>query len=534
MTDKIKNAGFVFRMFMIQNRGYFAIGISTIILLMYWLLRYFKADIDTVNDTYMGIKAFYCILAVVAFIFSIGLGIVIKRMKELNWQVLMFVITMSLGLLYMFVLPPFGSPDESSHFASAYRVSNTIMFKDVIDENGKVLVRNGDISQNITAYPTVNSYKYIISDFFKTDKSNGVLPHYSECVKTTPMAYLPQALGITVARLLNLGYIGLVMMGRLFNLTAVSICMSFAIKWIPFGKRLIFVLGTLPMTMNLISSYSYDGFIMAMSFMFIAYCGKLAYEKEIVETKDIVIIALLLALLAPCKIIYAPIVGVCLIVKKSKFSSTKQYLLSVLVVAVAVVGAMIIVNASVLTSYVSADTSDAVVSWSGEQMYTISYLLENPNEFIGIMVNTIKEMTNTYYRMMIGTSLGSLDPELMLDNKFIYSFTALLILSIVPVAGEKRYKVSGITNIWSVFLFVLMSLLILFSMLIAWTPIGYGCIAGVQGRYFIPIVPLVLLPICNNKWFMLNINPSKFIIYATCIGNLLVLFRMFSCVIMSA
>lgn len=531
MADRVKNAGFALKTFMIQNRGYFVIAAATMIVFAYWLLRYFKADIDTVNDTYVGIKAFYCALAVVALAICIGLGIAIKRMKEVNWPILLFVITMSVGLLYMFVLPPFGSPDESSHFATAYRVSNTIMFKDVIDENGKVLVRNGDISENINAYPNVESYEYIMSDFFKADKSDGVLPHYSECVKTTPLAYLPQALGITIARIINFGYLGLVMLGRLFNLIAVSVCMSFAVKWIPFGKRLMFLLCTLPMTMNLIASYSYDGFIISMSFMFIAYCMKLAYEKEVVETKDIIIVAVLIALLAPCKIIYAPIVGVCLIVKKSKFKNTKQYLLSVLTVVVAVVGAMLIVNASVLTSYVSADTSEAVVSWSGDQMYTISYLIQNPVEFVGIMLSTIKEMSYTYYRMMIGTSLGSLDPDLMLDNKIIYSFSALLILSIIPVVGEKKYKVSNITNAWSMFLFVLISLLIMFSMLIAWTPIGYGYIAGVQGRYFIPVVPLLLLPICNSKLFTLNVNPSKFIVYASCIMNLLALFRVFSCVI---
>ena len=43
------------------------------------------------------------------------------------------------------------------------------------------------------------------------------------------------------------------------------------------------------------------------------------------------------------------------------------------------------------------------------------------------------------------------------------------------------------------------SLMVIAIMWIAWTPISYEIIEGVQGRYFIPIVPLIYLAVANNK-----------------------------------
>lgn len=41
---------------------------------------------------------------------------------------------------------------------------------------------------------------------------------YQMPVRTTPLAYVPQAMGIALARMLGLGGLGLLFMGRLFNL----------------------------------------------------------------------------------------------------------------------------------------------------------------------------------------------------------------------------------------------------------------------------------------------------------------------------
>lgn len=38
----------------------------------------------------------------------------------------------------------------------------------------------------------------------------------------------------------------------------------------------------------------------------------------------------------------------------------------------------------------------------------------------------------------------------------------------------------------------------MFSMLLAWTPVGSSVINGVQGRYLLPILPVLLLTLKND------------------------------------
>ena len=40
------------------------------------------------------------------------------------------------------------------------------------------------------------------------------------------------------------------------------------------------------------------------------------------------------------------------------------------------------------------------------------------------------------------------------------------------------------------------------SMLLGWTPKGFTYIAGIQGRYFLPILPLILLFFAAQKYFV--------------------------------
>ncbi len=60
----------------------------------------------------------------------------------------------------------------------------------------------------------------MLRELFTKEAGSGTTVRFEAPVNTTPVVYLPQALGISFARVLHLGYIPLVYMGRLFNLLA--------------------------------------------------------------------------------------------------------------------------------------------------------------------------------------------------------------------------------------------------------------------------------------------------------------------------
>ena len=79
-------------------------------------------------------------------------------------------------------------------------------------------------------------------------------------------------MGITLARALGLGSIGLLFLGRLFNLLFYTGMGYLTMRRMPFGKEVVFGVGLLPMTLNLVSSMSYDVMILAMTAYFTAVC----------------------------------------------------------------------------------------------------------------------------------------------------------------------------------------------------------------------------------------------------------------------
>ena len=62
----------------------------------------------------------------------------------------------------------------------------------------------------------------------------------------TPLAYWPQALGFVLARLLGLGSLVLLYLGRLFNLLFFAATGFLTLRRLPFGKTAVFAVYLLP------------------------------------------------------------------------------------------------------------------------------------------------------------------------------------------------------------------------------------------------------------------------------------------------
>ena len=70
---------------------------------------------------------------------------------------------------------------------------------------------------------------------------------------------------------------------------------------------------------------------------------------------------------------------------------------------------------------------------------------------------------------------------------------------------------------------------IMLSMLIAWTPVSSRVILGVQGRYFLPFLPVLLLALKNHT-VVLTKDKNRSILYLMCCLNGYALVRLFSIV----
>ena len=84
-----------------------------------------------------------------------------------------------------------------------------------------------------------------------------------------------------------------------------------------------------------------------------------------------------------------------------------------------------------------------------------------------------------------------------------------LVLLISALKKEEN-KIDGRMRILFICINSIVFFLVLLSMCIYWTPLGYDHIEGVQGRYFIPIIYTIII-IINNKKICLKENIYKYI-----------------------
>jgi uncharacterized membrane protein len=130
---------------------------------------------------------------------------------------------------------------------------------------------------------------------------------------------------------------------------------------------------------------------------------------------------------------------------------------------------------------------------------------------------------------MLGKYLGW--GLIQVPSIYVCSFLTLLVLSIFKEENEgtsMNYK----TKLWIAFIVILVFALVNVSMLFTWTPMSQPYISGVQGRYLLPILPLVLLLFRNNI-ITLKRNINNLLIFVICLTQVLTIWNVFITMISS-
>ena len=189
---------------------------------------------------------------------------------------------------------------------------------------------------------------------------------------------------------------------------------------------------------------------------------------------------------------------------------------------------MLLVNSQTIAAYTTA--TDTVVSWAEEQGYSLTYLIHNPGRLVTLFYNTLLWQGAYLHQTMIGSALGNLDAGLGAPYLVVMVLTGCLILLALKKPGETQLMTTG-NRIWTVIVCAGCAGLTMLSMLIAWTPMSSSVISGVQGRYFLPFLPALLL-ICKNDRLILTKDINRSILYFMLVLNSYVLFRTFAAVVL--
>ena len=490
-----------------------------------------KASVTETGNTWL--FGWYAGLGALVLAAAVFLGYELFIRRKMTLEALFAVSVLCLGGIYSLVLPPLSAPDEVSHYISAYECSNRLMGLPSVNEKGLIQIRPEDawledvadvladdgsaeggdekpviLGQSLTeeTYRRIHEERSgeneaVHRENVQSSSSQGagqMASSYQFSVRTTPLAYWPQALGFVLARLLGLGSLILLYLGRLFNLLFFAATGFLTLRRLPFGKTAVFAVYLLPMNLHLVSSLSYDVLITAFCGYFTAVCMDLAYKADRVKWKDVVLLAFLLAVMGPCKMVYGVIAGLCLLIPVKKFGGWGRWTASAAGVLGAFAAAMAAVNLGTVSMYTQAE--DSYIAWAGETGYTFAELLHRPLHVLKMCYDTLAWKGTQLFEGMIGGSLGNQDPVLNTPTVIILALCTILVVLALKKPGEEVMFSTG-NRLWIWFLALLLLGALMFSMLLAWTPRSASMIEGVQGRYLLPSFRRFCLHSAAAGWY---------------------------------
>lgn len=483
-----------------------------------------KQDYDLCIRTHSSTSPFitniYIVFALVAIVFLGGIFYLIFN-KTITIEKAFLISVLVLGIGYMFMVTPYSGFDEPAHIETAYRYSNDLMGIGHSTENGGLLKRGDDTPAGLTYGGTISSmYRTVYDNFFDLVDDEKLYESEGRDVGEPPYLYAPGALAITAARVLKLGQIPTLYLGRFVNLLCYSLLIYLAIKKIPFGKLVLFSAGLLPMALHQAASFSYDGMIMALGFLFTAYCLRVAFSKEKITKMDYICLGLFGALLAPSKTVYVVLCGLCLIIPKKRYEDSKKYYKIIFGVLFICALSFVVFN---LTRALGVLSQTEATSISNTSAYTFGEIIEHPMQYLRIFLNTIRLLG-------INFLTGSISAlwQVPISEFITVTFIVILILSSFCKDDEEPYLERG-RKLWGAMIFFGI-IILLYMAGYTWTPNTSTIIEGVQGRYLLPIMPLGLL-LLRNRSLVYKKDITRSLMFTVCFLQVITLLNGFIAIV---
>ena len=523
------------------------------------------------------VTKFYWVIALLALIL-IGAGWWLFTGKKCPLHRMVFCFVLALGILFNMVLPPYSAPDEQFHINQSFTLASTIYNPYLPVAQSQIhssLRRPSDVDVIVQdGETTVFTWQHIAKNLLTTNSDPFThTQDYDEYqVDSSYTMYWISALGVLAGFLLRLGFIPTLFLGRLTNLVFFAFLAAWAVKRTPVAKAVFASVALLPMTLHLAASYSRDSNLLALCLLFAALVLDLAFgPREKIGWKQLILPALAGLLIVPSKIVYFPLALLVFLIpaaRLGRFSKAFKggFLALCLVIFFFNAGGQVILNdfmsgntqvaAGAASTSVSAEITETAESTSEPAQsapesaaqstasvpessegattpqteeapvqddsvcYTLPYILSHPLDTLELAIRSVVENGDHYVKTLIGGTLSYFDPGVQIAWTWVAALMILLVLAWLQPGFE--------LPVWAKVVCLLIGLAccgLAVLGCISWTPTYYTTIYGLQGRYFLPVLSLLLL--ARPKRLLLQTDCTRGLIYAVTLVDILVLFNAF-------
>jgi uncharacterized membrane protein len=410
------------------------------------------------------------------------------------------VLAIIFGLSFVFGVHPLYGNDEIVHFPRAYQISEGNLWTDHLrgyDYGGQVPVQikqfNDSYREQVQSDSKETTRLEEIQARYDTEKLTDQAREelaFSSAGVYSPWSYIPSSLGVMTARLMNLSLNWFVYMGRLLTLLTYIALVYAAIKFLPFGKLFLVVVALLPTSLTQAANLGMDGLVNGFSWLIIALTLAVFTGKLRLSTKVVSLLGFLSLFLATTKQAYGLIALLPLLIpaRLYPFSYRLVWLWR------GILGGVLLITGLWYIGYTShiAEMLHFVQrpGLNINEADQLHYIFQHPIQFIAmILIQPFTLWGANVWAGIVGviTNRTIFLPIVVILGLFATMFVALFERERPHIAKRDKLFIVGASAVAFAGTFVLINL----ALYIAFTRVGYDHVEGLQGRYFLPLLPLV-------------------------------------------
>lgn len=413
--------------------------------------------------------------------------------------------------------------DEQIHFMTTYQLS----FRGNASETNDAVVRMQErIPKDM--YNTLEEKQLFIQYMNNAYNQNKEMTEKTVGWNYRQTGYINQAAALCIGRHLNLSFYQLFLLGKAINLLTYLVLMFLAIKITPVYKNVLLLLAMIPTQIFIASTYTYDVIVHAGLMFGFACWAKIVFGEKQKRSSILIAVSIFVLLLASLsKAVYVPLVLLCCLIPKEKFSSERQFRLFWGIVLLGCAVVVMTFSVPLIRYTINGQTGIMTDSRGGDTdaVLQLQSILRHPAVYVKMLITSIIEALSDF---SVGHAalanfgrLGELGSEFLL-------VTVLWILDCF--SGIKGTFVCRITKKMRVFLWAIsLSIIVLVwtSMYLIYTPVRTDHMNGVQARYYFPILAPVSFALLGGRNVEFSEKTLKFSLLPPVVLSLAALYQLF-------
>ena len=397
------------------------------------------------------------------------------------------------GLAYLALMPPMAMTDEPWNFVRAYEVATG-------NWTGSETLPEGLRTFREIAFEHVKSGEPFTSAEWHALARTPLLgdrlvPHDNptEIVLRihNPLAYIPYAPSMWAGLAFDLPPIAILYLCRATTLILGLWLMFLAMRSVPVRHPLFLLIALTPTAVCYLGTINIDAFLTGVAFIFCVRVANIVGGAGRLDRASLAQLAALGALFGVFKTPYILLPLLSVLIPAEKFGSMNAKVRGMAALflpglAIALVWALVVKTQMIGDLAYSADGREGVQS--GEQL---GRLLVTPWEFLFVLFRTIGNPD--FVGLALADIVAQIGWRTVSPPVWIY---VLWFAAFVHLASGDRVDLGPMTSAAGLGvqagLFVAIVLAALFFLYLQWSPVGSPTVVGFQGRYLLPILPLLL------------------------------------------